>query len=301
MRFYRIICAVIGMFYFDIGAPVKFTEFGKSFQQGGWTHNGRRLNVNLMVIVLSGQAVFKFNSREHTVRRGEYVLIPRGSFYTAHTDTRCEYCFIHFACEAESNAALAAEELEESMSFTPSPSYWERVYCPKRKLICLDEFASVEDRFELIEKILEGANLLHATGDYYSTLLLNLELTRLMIECSFDERNDGCAVPELVTKIVCYINDNFDKPLTLSTLADEFFVSKEYIARLFRKHLNTSSSRFISSVKIGHAKQMIAEHQVALSQIAESLGFNDYFYFSKVFKKVEGISPEAYRKQIRNI
>ena len=82
-------------------------------------------------------------------------------------------------------------------------------------------------------------------------------------------------------------------------MSKTFFVSKEYIARLFRRHLSTTSSKYVHFVKIRYAKMMLTEQDATLSQIAERLGFCDAFYFSKVFKQVEGVSPQAFLRERR--
>ena len=62
-----------------------------------------------------------------------------------------------------------------------------------------------------------------------------------------------------------------------------------------------SFSKYLTSKRIQKAKELLEDDRLSVEQIAEMVGYRDYFYFTKVFKKTEGVSPSSYRKNRRAI
>lgn len=91
-----------------------------------------------------------------------------------------------------------------------------------------------------------------------------------------------------------YIQANLDKRLTLADVAAVFGFSPNYLSQLFTKQGGCSFVEYITQEKIRAAKEMMLSDDVKIYQISERLGFENAFYFSKVFKKIEGCSPREY-------
>ena len=121
------------MFYIDVSRPPVFSNFGRFIQEKTWEHNGRSMEVNLLVAVVSGQAVFRYGGADYAVRRGDAVVIPKGSFYTAHTDSFCEYYYIHFSgdLQADGEGETAFTSLNGSResleALAEEPERWLRL------------------------------------------------------------------------------------------------------------------------------------------------------------------------------
>ena len=99
-------------------------------------------------------------------------------------------------------------------------------------------------------------------------------------------------------EIAEFINKNYSEELSLQTIADCFLLSREYISRKFKQDMNENLSDYIAKIRINHAKQLLANPQLKLVQISEMVGYQDDKYFSKVFKKLVGVSPNQYRKEL---
>ena len=98
-------------------------------------------------------------------------------------------------------------------------------------------------------------------------------------------------------EIAEYIDKHYNEELSLQTIADCFLLSREYISRKFKQDMHENLSDYIAKTRINHAKQLLANPHLKLIQISEMVGYADDKYFSKVFKKLEGISPNQYRKE----
>ena len=84
----------------------------------------------------------------------------------------------------------------------------------------------------------------------------------------------------------------------LSGLAEAHGISTGYLSSQLKAELGLSFSEYITSKRIQKAKELLADESLSVESIAEQTGYNDYFYFIKVFKKNTGISPSKYRKNL---
>ena len=100
-----------------------------------------------------------------------------------------------------------------------------------------------------------------------------------------------------VSRIVQYINDNYGKISTIDEIANQFFISKFYLCRLFTKELGVSLISYLNTVKIRAACDLLKESEMTVTEIAMECGFHSSSYFSKVFKTETNLSPGAYRQQ----
>ena len=91
-----------------------------------------------------------------------------------------------------------------------------------------------------------------------------------------------------------YINDHVSEHLSLNEVAAVFGISPNYLSQLFGKYNETGFSEYINICKVNASKKLLAEGTYKIYEVAELMGFESAFYFSKVFKKVEGISPTDY-------
>ena len=94
-----------------------------------------------------------------------------------------------------------------------------------------------------------------------------------------------------------YIQEHISEKFTLNDVASIFSITPNYLSQLFRKYNDVGFNEYVTAIKIREAKSMLASRQMKIYEVADALGFESSFYFSKVFKKVEGISPKDYINQ----
>lgn len=102
----------------------------------------------------------------------------------------------------------------------------------------------------------------------------------------------------VVENVKKYIESHLSDKLSLNDVAAVYGISPNYLSSLFRKYNDCGFSEYIAGCKIARAKKMMNEGNQKIYEIADMLGFESAFYFSKVFKKIEGISPSEYMNKV---
>lgn len=105
---------------------------------------------------------------------------------------------------------------------------------------------------------------------------------------------------QVVSNVQEYIKRNLEIKLTLNHVADVFNFSPNYLSQLFSKVAKVNFVEYITETKISAAKEMMLRGEGRIYEISQKLGYDNAFYFSKVFKKVEGISPREFLQRIES-
>jgi len=99
-----------------------------------------------------------------------------------------------------------------------------------------------------------------------------------------------------IPAVVRYVEQHYNRELTLQDIASHFYLSREYISRKFKQETGENLIDFLCRIRIDKAKLLLANPHFKIAQVAEMVGYADEKYFSKVFKKLTGQSPNQFRK-----
>ena len=102
----------------------------------------------------------------------------------------------------------------------------------------------------------------------------------------------------IVKNAMAYINEHYKEKLTLSEVAEKTYVSQWHLSKLLNKHTEQSFSEILNTVRIEEAKKLLEDPSLRIGDIADEVGFLDMAHFSRVFKKICGISANEYRNQM---
>ena len=96
-----------------------------------------------------------------------------------------------------------------------------------------------------------------------------------------------------------FINRSFTEPITLESIAGQFFVSKEHLSRTFKQEFDSTVMDYIITKRIDKAKHLLQDPSVSIKYAAEEVGYMDLTYFHRIFKKITGITPAQVREDDR--
>lgn len=125
-----------------------------------------------------------------------------------------------------------------------------------------------------------------------------------VIELMFEE---GCFVEntlspkgkdslEKLKQVIEYIHKNLAQPLSLQALAELCFMSPGYFCRYFKQEIGKTPIAFINECRIEKACELLSQSNLPVSQIALSVGFDNFSYFIRKFRQYKGVSPGKYRE-----
>jgi two-component system response regulator YesN len=155
--------------------------------------------------------------------------------------------------------------------------YWEEVN--EKKFECLKRIENSAD-YESLMKVFAG-------------ILSDLEL--------FFTENIQIKSNTVITAVIKYIHQNYDHDISLESTAKHFFIDKSYLCKLFKKHINQNFNDYLMQIRIKKAKELLYNPKYTVNAVSNQVGYSDYSYFGRIFKKIVGMTPSEYKKSLIDI
>lgn len=92
-----------------------------------------------------------------------------------------------------------------------------------------------------------------------------------------------------------FVRQNYQNEINLQEIADRFFFSREYISRKFKQEFDDTITDYVMKIRMEKAKELLANPNLKIYEIANHVGYQNEKYFSKLFKKLIGVRPNEYR------
>jgi two-component system, response regulator YesN len=136
--------------------------------------------------------------------------------------------------------------------------------------------------------------------------LLNETLERAVSDLAFSRRTEDGSREQKVSKtphketnnikqIEEFLVQNYHLDITLQDIADRFYLSREYISRRFKQDFQATITDYLTNIRMEKAKELLGSPSLKIYEIAYQVGYQNEKYFSKVFKKLTGFTPNEYR------
>ncbi len=213
---------------------------------------------NELTFVLSGSLIYEINGEAITVNANDCIYIKSGSHRKRTATGPCEYISFNFQGGATDNLPVYLPE------------------CINKEITLL--FKTCDEIF---------AKYYMWTDKIGTALKLILQILSEKIQTSQEN--------PIIVNIKRYVKRNLEKKLTLNDICRQVGYSPNYCDSLFKKETGYSIMNYAINEKIEKAKLLIAEDLLSLKEIAKSLGFDDYNYFSRTFKNKSGYPPTRYK------
>lgn len=142
---------------------------------------------------------------------------------------------------------------------------------------------------------------LASSSDYIRDMRINEklnELLTLLMEQSWHPESSTLSKKRMeLLDIKAYLDEHYIERISLDDLSHQFFINKYYLTRIFKESYGSTINTYILAKRITRAKQLLRFSEMTIDEIAAAVGMQDANYFSRAFRKLEGISPTEYRKQ----
>lgn len=154
-----------------------------------------------------------------------------------------------------------------------------------------------------VREILESIEQEWNDYNEYSNLMLECLFVEMILVIIKDQTNLVANQTEISEKqkilldAINYLEGNYQNDPSLGETANAINVSASYLSKVFSTEMNSTYSKYLVCLKIGHAQKLLANTELSVLEISLQTGFKNYNYFSDVFKKIVGCTPLGYRKR----
>ena len=171
---------------------------------------------------------------------------------------------------------------------------------PWKKNPVSEEFWHEYIQGEGMKKAFEEYDLA-SSSDYIRDMRINEKLgtlLTLLMEQSWHPESMTVSRKRLeLASVKVYLDEHYTGKIALDDLSEHFFINKFYLSKIFKETYGTTVNNYLISKRITRAKQLLRFTDMTVDEVGAAVGMGDANYFSRMFRKVEGISPREYRKQ----
>lgn len=286
---------------FTCEPAVSFLSAGKFISSSEWTHMNRTIDSYEILIGVKGNIYLQEGATKYTLHPGDILLLYPGlnHFGYKNSNTGDSFYWLHFIVQSDFEI-LSQEDFKPAMTLMKNNPF---IRMNEDKII-LPKFLSDVNSDRITVLIHQ---LLHVyKSPYYTKKMADFITSSLLIEITNEymlKMNED-AVENLnskMSKILNWIKINSHTNFRIEKMADELSYNKDYLSRYFKKNMGMSIKDYLVFLRLNLAKKYIFETNLTIKEIAYKVGFNDYNYFIKVFKKQEGITPAHFRNTYFNL
>lgn len=229
----------------------------------------------ILILCTKGKGVIEFNNKKFSLFKNELIIIPNNTPHLYYSDNLdpWDILWVHF-----------------KGYYT---DYYFKNYKFDNTIECtLDDFRFVKILFSEIFEALEGG--LTENNLVLSSQILSHILSIITLRNKFDTKaTNNKSI--YIDQAIVFMKNNINRPLSLDDIANNVGLSRSHISLIFKDETGYSPVDFFTHLKIQKSCTMLKYSDMPIKEISATLGFNDQYYFSRVFKKIIGCSPLQYR------
>lgn len=280
-----------------IEKPLSYLSCGQFVSDGPWIHERRVIESFEVIIGLKGTAYIQQDDVKYEVRSGDVLLLLPGHIHLGYSvsETNASFYWLHFLIRDQFEL-LEQKEAYSVISPLKTNPYTSRL----NESIIVPVFSSLEN-MEKLHVLFK--QLLHiSTSTYYTTyavdFLINLiliEISQQVINSAFKNSEGAGPAGAKLNNILEWIRINIKKDISVEEISERFNFNKDYLSRMFKKHIGVGIVRYVNGMRVLMAKELLCQPDPSIKEIAYSVGFKDEKYFMKLFKEYENITPSEFR------
>lgn len=266
------------------------------FHDVSWSMEPNRHECFEMVYIKKGSAVFEISGEPVSIGPNDIIIIKPHQFhkFIVKSQAGCEFIVLSFKFQNKINGEYSEVSLEDFLNFVSKKESGNFI---KLKV------SQKNDIIVLLNRILNERESSEIGSEFLNYLLV-LELfvlisRALKMEWENSIKNKSPKLKELIDASIRFINNNFERDISLSDIARYVFLSPSYFTRAFKEETKMSPISYLLKVRSERAKEMLANTDEKVSDIALSVGFSNQQRFNAIFKKHTGLTPLQYRKSVR--
>jgi AraC-like DNA-binding protein/mannose-6-phosphate isomerase-like protein (cupin superfamily) len=247
-----------------------------------------------IVYIYSGSGQQAVGSNRYDVQRGALLFISTGQTHSFSASGAMQIVNCLISPEFIDRELIGEGNAMEILAL----SSFEDFEIQSGKMIPMIRFSGKEmlEVEELLERMMEEFT---AKAVNYKTALKGYLLVFLTKIFRAMQQADSAEIlshmHRIAPEILQYIEDNYDKKITLPELASRCFYNPSYFSRIFKDYYGKNLTEFIAEKRIAHAHRLLTETSLSVEEISRKVGYQDRKRFYEAYKKIMGVAPGALR------
>ncbi|WP_019413513.1 AraC family transcriptional regulator [Paenisporosarcina sp. TG20] len=272
-----------------------FIKGGEAIFAKGKRHIRRTYTVFDLLYVRKGTLFISEGEKQFIVNEGKYLILIPGLEHSGYKgcEEETEYFWLHFKVQGNfkgvakpdlewKNISLKEETFEEPARFV--------FYIPQSQY-----FHQREMMEQLLGQIIQMGN--EQTPDYQ--LRQQIRFQEFMLQLQKQAMQIPTATEQVSEVALKFIRENYTKQIKMAQIAAQLHFHPDYITRCVQKTIGISPTQYLYQYRIARARSLLSTTNDKISFVSREVGIEDQGYFSKLFKKLVGMSPLEYRRIVQ--
>jgi len=235
-------------------------------------------------ILLTGETFYEIDDKMHHLQQETILVLNPGVEHKEYAHAGMESSQIHIGLRHFNFSGYQRDFLPLETNIIQLGDYKEKFFDTCQEIIA--ERNEAKPGYELILKALVFKLIVYLFRDDRTSL----SEERLLV--SNQEKQ------EFVNEVKLYIENHYNEELTLDHIAHAFYTNSTTLSRSFKQFAGDTPINYLITYRLEKAKNMIQAHPtLSIKDIAQSVGYSDSLYFSKLFKKQYGVSPSFFAEK----
>lgn len=229
----------------------------------------------ILIHCVKGKGWYSINNKKFVVKQNDFFIIPANTAhrYGADLNDPWSIYWVHFTGEL-------AKYYFTLLTKTKKNQPINAIVNTSRQLI----FYDIIQHLELMN---DTDNIIYSNSCLYA-FLSSFQKSEMKISANENDKIQQC---------ITYMKQNLDKNLRLEDFSSKLMLSSSHLSAIFRKRMKYSPIHLFTSFKVQKACQMLMDSSHNIKTIAYNLGYDDQYHFSRVFKKIMGVSPKNFKEK----
>lgn len=233
-------------------------------------------------ILTSGSGTHRINENSYPIRRGEMHLLKLTDIHELFFSENCGLYLIQ----------IPTTYLPPEMSLLI-------LNCSKDMIVYLDE-AELSQVEQLCKILIEQSQ----NADPYSPDIIKSTIITICLllfqKLNINKQDSHTNGESRINDIIIFIQNNFQKSLNVSKIAERFYMNSEYFSRYFKKHMGVGPREYLVALRMDHAKKLVRQSSLKILDISEACGYSSVTAFLRDFRQKYNCTPTQMREKKSN-
>lgn len=251
-------------------------SFGKYVSANNHYTKRHNHSDNLIIFCFAGSGEFSTSTCQGVIKEGDVLFLPKGTKhqYKSNNKTPWSIYWVH----------IEGHLFEQFMDFigVNNTNLILNISNQKAFINEFEQLLATRNKSYQLNSFILAANIIKKM---FALFTMNSNVKPAQLKQDFN-----------LSKVTGFMEENISQQINLQQIADAFKLSKFYFAKKFLQHTGVSPIRYFLELKIKHACKLLDESNISVKDVALKIGYDDPYYFSRLFKKIMGLSPTQYRQ-----